>query len=260
VNWVAWYIGPVITLTAVIGLAIVAYRAMKSKDIRWLAALSVVFGAAVVYLNHPAITPDQIWASRRLLPVILPGIAIFGAMGLAWIEERKKLPFGMQGKIVATCLATLAIVGPLFISFPFLQVRTHISELDQIEAVCAALPKNSAVIWVGNTARVSIQPTRGFCNVPAGGLYNGITSKEQLETIARALESKGYQPVIGSFESDLNLFKGVDTDKMNTVSTIVSQEYDSSFTKPPRHPVSVTVSVKMGTINSDGGISSIKDK
>lgn len=259
VTWLVWYVGPAIVLTAVIGLAIVAYRSMKSKDIRWLAALSVVFGAAVIYLNHPAITPDQIWASRRLLPVILPGVAIFGVMGLAWIEERKKLPFGMEGKIIAACLATLAVIGPLFVSYPFLRVRTHVSELDQIEAVCAALPKHSAVVWVGNTARVSIQPTRGFCDTPAGGLYDGVTGKEQLATIAKTLEQKGYQPIIGSFETDLDLFKAVDTSKMKTISSVTTQEYNSAFTKPPRYPVSSTVTVKMGKIGTDGNISALNN-
>ena len=260
VNWLVWYIGPVIVLSALIGLAIVAYRAMREKDMRWLAVLSVVFGAAVVYLNNPSITPDQIWASRRFLPVILPGVVIFGVLGLAWLEKYKKYPWGMNGKVLSAILATLAIVGPFFVSYPFLQTRTYVPELHQIKEVCANLSDKNAIIWAGGAAKTILQPTRNFCNLPSGGVYGDGITKEQLATVAKNLTKKGYEPIVGVFASDVAEIKGTSTSKMKAISSIVIEEYGSTFTRPPRGIVQKTIVVQMGKINPDGSISSLDKK
>jgi hypothetical protein len=257
VNWVAWYIGPVLTIAALGGMAYIAYKAVKSKDIRWVAAFGVIVGTALIYLNNPSITPDQIWASRRLLPVILPGIAVAGVLALAWLASKKKL-WKINGRVAAWTLAALAVLGPLLVSYPFLRVRTYVPELTQIQSVCASLPKKSAVVWVGPASRIITQPTRGFCRVPTAAAVGEVLTKTTLARIAKELSVKGYRPVVGIFGDSMK-DKTIEN-ATAAVSTIVIQEYNSAFMKPPRHVIPKGIIIKMGQLASDGSVIALNEE
>lgn len=256
VNWLVWYIGPVLTVMAVVGVALTAYKAMKSKDIKWIAMLGVVFGAAVVYLNNPAITPDQIWASRRLVPVILPGIALFGALGLQWLEERKKLPFKINAVAIVSILGTLAVVGPLFISAPFLNDRTYVPALSQVRSVCDSLSKKDAIVWIGSASNILVQPTRGVCGVPTAG--SAPQEKEVLAKVGASLRKKGYRPVVGFSEDPVKkMYVKSETDT-KLVSDILIQDYERTLLRPPRTVVNYQNRVWLSVINKDGSLSAIR--
>ncbi len=94
VSWIAWYFGWPVVLSAAVGLALMTYWAIRRRDARLLVLLSVFAGVAALYLNRVTITPDQIWASRRLLPVVMPIVVIAAAvvpMALALRGQRQWL-------------------------------------------------------------------------------------------------------------------------------------------------------------------------
>lgn len=256
VNWLVWYIGPVLTIMAVVGIALTAYKAMKSKDIKWVAMLGVVFGAAVVYLNNPAITPDQIWASRRLVPVILPGIALFGVLGLQWLEERKKLPFKINTVAAVSVLGTLAVVGPLFISAPFLNDRTYVPALSQVRSVCDNLSEKDAVVWIGSASNILVQPTRGICGVPTAG--SAPQEKEVLAKVGASIRKKGYRPVVGFSEDPVKKMYVKSERDTKLVSDILIQDYERTLLRPPRTVVNYQNRVWLSIINEDGSLSAIR--
>jgi hypothetical protein len=114
-NWVIWYVGVPAVLLACVGMALLCRRCLRAL-LRWRDAATpaarfwglplLIFGWSVgVALWDPAIFPDQPWASRRLVPVVLPGVICLAL----WVCSRIRLrasEFGagvVAGGVVSSC-------------------------------------------------------------------------------------------------------------------------------------------------------------
>ena len=163
VTWLAWYAGPLAVAAALLGTALLLARAVRSRDLQLVPYLLVLGLTAGLYLVQPSITPDQIWAMRRYVPVVLPGVAIGAAfvlgLVLARLPARLRLP-------VAAVAAVLALAPVLYISRPFLTVREGNGQLAEVKGICRALPANAAVVVVGDFSVRYAQTVRSFCDVP----------------------------------------------------------------------------------------------
>ena len=163
VTWLAWYAGPLAVGAALFGTALLLARAIRRRELQLVPYLLVLGITAGLYLLQPSITPDQIWAMRRYVPVVLPGVALGAAFVLGIVltrlPQRLRLP-------VAAVVAVLAFAPVLFISRPFLTVREGNGQLGEVQAVCRALPANAAVVVVGNFSVRYAQTVRSFCGVP----------------------------------------------------------------------------------------------
>jgi hypothetical protein len=255
VNWVIWYMGPVTPALGLAGLASAGYIVTRRRNMFLLPGLIVVATISFFYLLKPSIASDQIWASRRLLPVIMPGLAVFSVIGLDYIHrQRKTLRLGVSGETFAAVLATLMIVPPLFISQPFLTARTLVPQLTQLNEVCASLPDKSAIIWAGEARNRAVQPTRTFCDVPSVGV-EGDLDKSKLSKAAESARQKGYFPLIGVFSSDLGLVKNENRDsQMTIVSSIETVNLNLAYTAPPKHLIKSKPTVLIGVIQEDGTV------
>lgn len=86
--WVSWYLGVPAVVLGFAGLAVLAHRAVARRDPASVLFVAVVGVAAVFPLVRVSITPDQIWAVRRLLPATFPGLLVAGACALAALSRR----------------------------------------------------------------------------------------------------------------------------------------------------------------------------
>ena len=94
--WVIWYIGVPAVILGAIGLALLARRCLRALLTRqdsgaawiWALPLMIISWVTVTVLWRPGIIPDQPWASRRLVPVVLPGLILAAIWASAWIKER----------------------------------------------------------------------------------------------------------------------------------------------------------------------------
>lgn len=86
---VAQYLSLPIIFLASIGW----YRCVRSvlrEDIPELMSLVVIsFGFGSLYLWQPSVSPDHFWAIRRFVPVVLPAVSFFSALGFNWITHTK---------------------------------------------------------------------------------------------------------------------------------------------------------------------------
>lgn len=258
VNWVVWYMGPITPVLGLIGLAAAGYIVTRRKNMLLLPGLIIVATISFFYLLRPSIAADQIWASRRLLPVIMPGMAVFSIVCLDYIHRQKKtLRFGASGETIAAIMATLMIVPPLFISQPFLTARTLVPQLAQVEDICTSLPNKPAIIWAGEARNRAVQPVRTICDVPSVGI-DGDLNQSRLARAAENAREKGYTPVIGVFSSDLGLVKNVSEDsRMTIVSSIETVNLNRAYTAPPRHLIKSKPTVLLGTLEKDGSVSKL---
>jgi len=111
---------------AVGGLALFVVR-RKEKIALPFWATSLV--NLVLYMSNPFIEPLQPWASRRLVAVVLPALAMFSAYALMNLP---RVRFHLHR--IAQCLALMSLFG-LFIrtDLPFVQQTEFAGSLDKLE-------------------------------------------------------------------------------------------------------------------------------
>jgi hypothetical protein len=87
-RWVFWYIGVPAVILGTIGAAILIRRSLRTGGMpQWVLPLAVFSWAIVSTLYRPAITPDQPWASRRLVPAVLPGFILLAVWAVRWLSD-----------------------------------------------------------------------------------------------------------------------------------------------------------------------------
>lgn len=113
VTWLTWYLGPFLVILGLLGLAVLIVRAVRRGDLSLTPFLLLFVVTGIGYLVKPSITPDQIWAMRRFLPTVVPGLALatmlIVTLVLAWLRTR---PPGWS--IGAGLVAALSLVSPAF--------------------------------------------------------------------------------------------------------------------------------------------------
>ncbi len=255
--WVAWYLGPILALLGLGGFTLAAARAViRRYNLVLLPGILVVAITCLVYLIKPSITPDQIWASRRLLPVILPGVAVFAVMALEWIS-REFFDEWQFGEYFAGLAAVAIVVGALFVSSPLVLLRDT-AQLSPIQASCNALPKNSTVLLVGMAGQKIMQPLHAFCGLPTVAYEyaeGSVPSAETLATVAGNVSKSGRQPIIGTFGSEERFIPASQISNLTTVNEYSYKQLEHTYLSPPQHIEEEHDSLRFGKINLDGSIS-----
>ena len=116
-----WYLGAPAVLLGAFGLAMLARRCTKalltwsdpSAVARvWALPAMIAIWVIVTVLWRPAVAPDQPWASRRLVPFVLPGLILGAMWAAAWLKDqasqlgRTRITSGI---VASCCVASLLI-------------------------------------------------------------------------------------------------------------------------------------------------------
>ncbi len=164
VVWMVWYLGPLAALAALVGTALLLRQALLRRDLHAAPWLLVFLSTSLLYLYDPSITPDQIWAMRRFVPVILPVGAVVATYALGLGLRRLHGPV----RLVAGGVVAVLLVAPvLYLDRPFLTVREFNPQLAEVRSVCRALPDDAAVVVIGAFSVRYPMTVRSFCDVPA---------------------------------------------------------------------------------------------
>jgi hypothetical protein len=210
--WVIWYLGVPAVLLAAFGLALLAKRTLRAvltwKDPTaaarlWALPLMIAIWVIVTVLWRPAVSPDQPWASRRLVPFVLPGIILGAIWASAWLTKR--VDNRRIAAAVASCCAAALLIPTALTNFDFGVEHGHITahgmafrrigsgELTAVNKLCAAIgPGASVVILDQLTADRFAQLVRGMCDTPAAV----VTDKADVQKVVSGIESAGRRPVL----------------------------------------------------------------
>lgn len=251
--WVSWYVGPIIAIAAVFGLIVLMRRLFEKGDLLPLAFI-FVFLVAAVYFIKPNVAPDQLWATRRMLPVLIPSVIILGIYALYWLSQKQFLS-RMVRHAVLPVAAVAVLIAPLATNSPFVRTR-DVVQTPLFEDLCNSLPANSAVLWLGDGWFYNVQATRSLCGVPAAAYTNGRVSQQELIKTAVATKEAGYVPVVAVFAGDKHLAGEVAD--MTPVSAYTYHEMAPTITSPPKKVESKSYEFLIGAIGSDGSISAVQ--
>ena len=191
VSWISWYFGWPTVILGVVGLALLVHTTVRRRDPSLVLPLTAVLMLATLYLTRVLIYPDHIWAMRRLLPVVLPGVLIGAAWALARIWGSAPARWSRGRQIVAGVLVAVALAIPAVVSLPLSIVVEYGGQRAEVAAVCDVLPPDAAVLTVdtGGADAGYLQTFRVFCDVPASSLAD--PSPEQLVPMAAAADDHG---------------------------------------------------------------------
>ena len=212
-HWVVWYLGVPALLLAAVGAAVLARRCLRGDTPAWALPLITFSWIIVSVLYRPAIVPHQPWASRRLVPGVLPGLILLAVWGMGWlISWARRQDYGPVATAAVPLLAA-ALVLPAAITTFGLGIRdggplgirpvadgwavkaTDAGEIGAVHRMCAALPRQASVVIIGSrvSGRFS-EVVRGMCGYPAAVLPDPTQASVRL--VARRIVAAGRQPVL----------------------------------------------------------------
>jgi hypothetical protein len=222
--WVIWYIGLPTVLLGGFGAALLARRCLRAvlgwRDPGaawriWVLPLAVVCAGSLAVLWDPAIVPDQPWASRRLVVIVLPGLILCGLWASGWLarwaRDRGARPataivvglFCVAAMLVPTAATTFGVgfthtgkAGGLRLEAKGMALqRTGAGEAGAVRGLCDQIPRKASVVIVDSpTAERFAQVVRGMCGIPTGLMIG--ESVSSVRTVIGAIAAAGRRPVM----------------------------------------------------------------
>jgi len=243
-DWLLWYLGLPAVLLAVAGAAVLGRR-MARAVIAWRDSLLpariwglpylIIGWSAVTVLWDPAVVAIQPAASRRLVPVVIPGLILLGLWASSRLKARAAdLGAGRVTAAGAAVCCVLAMAIPAFVTSvnPGLAARATVSprsagvskfisriefrgvgvsatyggELAAVTSLCSEIGSSASVVFVDSTSAQSfMQVVRGMCGQPAASVAGASTVV--VEQAVTSIERAGRHPVLlGTSRSRLALF------------------------------------------------------
>jgi hypothetical protein len=244
-NWVLWYLGVPAVLLACAGAAVLGRRLVRAGIDRgsslvaarlWALPFLIIAWSVGTVLWDPGVAPWQPWASHRLVPVVLPGLVLFGI----WASSRLTVRAAALGAsrptvtLVAICCVLALAIPPLVTSLnPGIVARaavgryssglskfvsrvrlrgvgaasTYAGSVTAASSLCVSIGPSASVVFVNASTAAEFAPTvRVLCGVPTASMAAG-SSSASVEQVATSIERTGRRPVLlGSSRASVSLF------------------------------------------------------
>jgi hypothetical protein len=223
-HWIYWYTGAATIAFATIATAMLGRRCAKGEAPVWVLPLLTFAWAIVWFLLRPAITPHQPYASRRLVPAVLPGLILLAVWLAAWLGRRSRVihlvnvPDYLKRAprvFVIACCAGAIFLPPMIGNFGLslsgsdglaLQ-RSYVGEIAAVDKICQSIPPNSSVLIADFMMYWQFeQNIRGTCNVPVAGVQTEVPNANNppgsniapatVLADVRAIEKAGRHPIV----------------------------------------------------------------
>ena len=251
--WVIWYIGVPTVLLGAFGLALLVRQSLRALvtwrdpdgSVRaWLLPLLIALWVIVSVLYRPAVSPDQPWASRRLVPFVLPGLILGAVQAASWLKERAIAVGATRvtvGAVAGCCVAALAIptvwttfgisLTPRPTAHGMAFKRIGAGELAAVRRLCVAIGADSSVVILDQlTADRFAQVIRGQCDTPAAVLP--APTQSGVAAVVQGIRLAGRRPVLlAQSQPELTPYIGAPTEVVNLLTT---QEAHLLTTPPTR--------------------------
>jgi hypothetical protein len=257
-HWVFWYIGIPAVVLGTLGAALLSRRCLRGTAPTWILPLMIFAWATAETLYKPSITPDHPWASRRLVPAVLPGFILFAVWASSWLlaRLRRRNASGVLYAGVAACLVALLVVPAAITTFG-LRIkngglvaeglafkRTYAGEIQAVNGMCAAIPRNASVVFIdssnGGASDRLAEVVRATCGVPVGSIASARLATVQ--QVVRGISRAGRQPVLlAGARARLRPYGG----RIIHIMKLRTTMDENALTAPPLHTLPLNADVWM---------------
>jgi len=256
--WVIWYVGLPAVLLGGFGLALLVRRCLRALlswhnppgAVRiWALPVMVICCGSAAVLWQPETVPDQPWASRRLVPLVLPGLILCAIWASAWLRQRARSRGASRTSasvVAAFCVAALLVPtvattfglglthagqgGSLRPSADGLALkRTGPGEVGAINRLCSSLGPSASVLIVDRLVAAQFtQVIRGMCGVPVAWMTG--QPPQAVQNVLSGIARAGWRPVLlGARPSELSIYGG---NAVRVLDLSTSQD-PHTLTQPP---------------------------
>jgi hypothetical protein len=202
VTWVSWYTGwPTLILAGVALALLTRYAVLGRRDpvsgspaSRWVLGLGLPVVSALSVLWSPGITPDHPWADRRLVPTVLPVVALLAVWSVAAATRRWGRP--------ALALGLVLVLVPAALGSRHLALSpTEAGEPQAVDTACAAFGPGEVALLVDARSRQEWTAVlREVCDVPAFGVpgdgSDDVATRAQVSEVVARVRAAGGIPVL----------------------------------------------------------------
>jgi hypothetical protein len=232
-HWIYWYTGFSTIAFAVIATAMLGRRCVKGEAPVWVLPLLTFTWAIVWFLLRPAITAHQPYASRRLVPAVLPGLVLLAVWLAAWLGRKSRvihlvsvpdyLKRSPRVFVIACCAGAIFLPpmignfglglksgGPLGVmpsSDGLALQRAYVGEVAAIDKICQSIPPNSSVLIADFMLYWQFEENiRGTCDVPVAAVQTVVpgantapgwnASPTAMVADVAAIEKAGRHPIV----------------------------------------------------------------
>lgn len=221
--WVIWYVGIPALLLGGFGMALLTRRCVRAL-LRWSdeggvawtwgLPLAIIAWTTVSVLWDPRTVPDQPWASRTLVPLVLPGFILCAMWVAAWLDRRaRERGAGRVAVALAAACFVLAMAVPTALTTFGVSLshvgsgrsgpvatgvgvkRTGAGQAAAVQGLCGAMSARMSVVILDRLAASEFaQAIRGMCGVPAGVMAGAPVA--QVQSVIRGIAAAGRDPVL----------------------------------------------------------------
>lgn len=190
-RWLGWYLGVPALVAGVLGWADLTRHTIARRAGRTLPFLLAFSGLTTLYVWRPSITPDHIWADRRFLPVVLPGLLLCAGWLLQRLWTRAAAArWRIPAHSALLAVALLIVLLPLQRSLPVADLREQAGMASAVAAACERLGDDAAILLLDEAGTAMhyrmTQPLRAHCGIPAAWVDETITNQRINDLVARA--------------------------------------------------------------------------
>jgi hypothetical protein len=259
--WVIWYIGLPAVLLGWWGIALLGRRCLRAlltwrdPDAAariWALPLLIIGWGVLSVLWRPGTVPDQPWASRRLVPVVLPGLILCAIWVASWLAARARDRGAGAGAVAtaAACFVVALVLPTALATFGFGLTfaplagasrsatgglalnRAGPGQAAAVNDVCGTLSASTSVVILDRVAAEQFgQLIRGMCDVPTG-IMSG-ASPSAVQAVLSGITGAGRRPVlIGSGSAEFARY-GFSPSRVLDLTT-TQDAHD--LTQPPTAP------------------------
>jgi hypothetical protein len=268
--WVIWYVGLPAVLLGFFGAALLLRRCLRAllswpdragTARNWGLPLAIICWGSAAALWQPQTVPDQPWASRRLVPLVIPGLILCGIWASAWLRDRSRSRGASRGAasaVAACCVVALLVPtaattfgvgvnhsgksGALHVTVNGMALkRTGQGQSGAVGALCSTLGPSASVVIVDQTVAGQFsQVIRGMCGVPVASMAG--QSVTAVQNVVSGIDRTGRRPVLlGGRASELSSYGGSPA----RVLDLVTAQDPHTLTRPPGAPWSIHYEIWM---------------
>jgi hypothetical protein len=222
--WVIWYIGLPTVLLGGFGVALLVRSCLRAlltwRDPAgvwraWGLPLAIICAGSAIALWAPDIVPDQPWASRRLVVMVIPGLIICGLWAAALLagHARDRGARPVTAAVAALFCVAAMLVPAVSTTFgiglshqgkagslrPVAQglalQRIGRGQISAFASLCTQIPRSASVVILSRlVAQEFTQAIRGMCGVPVAWMAG--QPRSSVDGVINSIAAAGRRPVL----------------------------------------------------------------